>query len=70
MRPIAVIPHDAKLFGAAANNGQMIAEIDPKGKIAQTFDELALSVAGWAAPARSRKGILEPIMAALARVRG
>ncbi len=70
VRPIAVIPHDAKLFGAAANNGQMIAEIDPKGKIAQTFDELALSVAGWAAPARSRKGILEPIMAALTRVRG
>ena len=36
MEPIAVIPHDAKLFGAAANNGQMIAEIEPKGKIAET----------------------------------
>ena len=31
VEPIAVIPHDAKLFGAAANNGQMIAEIEPKG---------------------------------------
>ena len=28
LEPLAVIPHDAKLFGAAANNGQMIAEID------------------------------------------
>ena len=26
--PTSVIPHDAKLFGAAANNGQMIAEIE------------------------------------------
>ncbi len=32
MEPVAVIPHDAKLFGAAANNGQMIAEIEAEGK--------------------------------------
>ena len=37
----AIIPHDAKLFGAAANNGQMIAEVEPKGKVAETFGELA-----------------------------
>ena len=30
--PTAVIPHDAKLFGAAANNGQMIAEIEREWK--------------------------------------
>src|SRR6185437_10496104 len=35
--PTAIIPHDAKLFGAAANNGQMIAEIEPNGKTAQIF---------------------------------
>ena len=33
IEPVAVIPHDAKLFGSAANNGQMIAEIEPKGKL-------------------------------------
>ncbi|MGO9419339.1 AAA family ATPase [Roseiarcus sp.] len=70
LKPIAVIPHDAKLFGAAANNGQMIAEIEPRGKVAQIFDELASTVAGWAEPARSRKGLLDPLMTALAWARG
>jgi pilus assembly protein CpaE len=66
VKPLAVIPHDARLFGAAANNGQMIAEIEPKGRIVQTFDELAQSVAGWAPPTKSRKGFLEPLKAVLA----
>jgi pilus assembly protein CpaE len=66
VKPVAVIPHDAKLFGAAANNGQMIAEIDAKGKIAQTFDELAKLVAGWTAPPRAKKGVLDLFKAALA----
>ena len=30
--PTAIIPHDAKLFGAAANNGQMIAESNRTAK--------------------------------------
>ena len=44
--PLIVIPHDAKLFGAAANNGQMIAEIDAKSRVAEVFAELADVVAG------------------------
>ncbi len=28
-QPIAAIPFDSKLFGTAANNGQMIAQISP-----------------------------------------
>ena len=44
--PTAVIPHDAKLFGAAANNGQMIAEIEPNGKTAEIFADLASALAG------------------------
>ncbi len=70
VKPVAVIPHDAKLFGSAANNGQMIAEVEPKGKVAQTFNALAAEVAGWAEPARSRKGLLNPLMTALSWVRG
>ena len=69
VKPVAVIPHEAKLFGAAANNGQMIAEIDPKGKIAQTFDELAKTVAGWTAQPKSKKGLVDLVKAALAWVR-
>ena len=70
IRPAAIIPHDPKLFGAATNSGRMIAETEPNGKTAQIFDELALTVAGWPEPARSRKGLLDPLIAALARVRG
>lgn len=40
MAPSIIIPHDAKVFGTAANNGQMIAEIDPKGKVAESFSSL------------------------------
>lgn len=70
MTPAAVVPHDAKLFGAAANNGQMIAEIEPKGKTAETFDALAKALVGWTAPAGAPKGTLAPLMAALAWVKG
>ena len=35
LEPSAVHPFDAKLFGQAANNGQMIAELAPKSKTAE-----------------------------------
>jgi pilus assembly protein CpaE len=67
--PIAIIPHDARLFGAAANNGQMIAEVEPKGKVAQIFDDIASGVAGRSDSSRSRKGVLDPLMTMLGRKR-
>src|SRR5271169_6052214 len=65
--PTAVIPHDAKLFGAAANNGQMIAEIEPNGKTAQVFVDLASTLAGRAEARKPKRGVLEPLMARLGR---
>ena len=65
--PTAVIPHDAKLFGAAANNGQMIAEIEPNGKTAQVFVDLASTLAGRVEARKSKRGVLEPLMAKLGR---
>jgi pilus assembly protein CpaE len=67
--PIAVIAHDAKLFGSAANNGQMIAEIDPKGKTTQIFVQLASVIAGRLDAAKSRKGFLDPLVSKLVRAR-
>jgi pilus assembly protein CpaE len=67
--PAAVIPHDAKLFGAAANNGQMIAELEPKGKAAQIFVDLASAVAGREDPAKSRKGFFNSLVGRYARTR-
>ena len=65
--PVAVIPHDAKLFGSAANNGQMIAEIEPNGKTAQVFVELASLLAGRPETRKPKRGVLEPLMAKLGR---
>ncbi len=36
-----MLPFDPKLFGKAANNGQMISELGPKTKAAEGIDFLA-----------------------------
>ena len=65
-----VIPHDAKLFGTAANNGQMIGEVEAASKIAETFNEMARLVTGRAhAPIKAKRSLLEPLMARFARKR-
>ncbi|MFL5049950.1 MAG: CpaE family protein [Xanthobacteraceae bacterium] len=63
----AILPFDAQLFGTAANNGQMIAEVQPSGKAAETFADLAAAITGRAEPKRSRVSFLDPILAKLAR---
>ena len=51
----AVIGFDAQLFGTAANNGQMIAEMDPKHAVGETFRSLAQIVTGRAEVRRDKK---------------
>ena len=63
----AVLPYDAALFGTAANNGQMIAEVQPASKHAEIFSALAGAVTGRAEQKRGRSSLLEPLMAKLAR---
>jgi pilus assembly protein CpaE len=63
--PVAVIPHDAKLFGSAANNGQMIAEVEANGKMTEIFAGLALVVAGRAETRRPKKSLFDPLMTKL-----
>ena len=41
LAPAMVIAFDAKLFGQAANNGQMISEVGPKSKQAECLEALA-----------------------------
>ena len=65
MEPTAIIPHDAKLFGSAANNGQMIAELEPKGKTAETFANLANMIAGRAEIRKPKRGLFDPLLAKL-----
>lgn len=54
----AAIPFEPQLFGTAANNGQMIGELDNKHAIARMFDDLAQSVSGKSQPSKpSRPGL-------------
>lgn len=63
-----VIAHEAALFGTAANNGQMIAEVQPAGRHAEIFSSLAASLTGKTETKRVRGGsLLQPIFAKLAR---
>jgi pilus assembly protein CpaE len=58
LKPLAVIPFDAALFGTAANNGQMIAETDPKSPIAAAFELIARTVTGRAEARRQKTSLL------------
>ena len=55
--PCMVIGFDAKLFGQAANNGQMVAEVGPKSRQAENLESLARMISrretAEAAPAKS-----------------
>jgi len=56
LEPVCQIPFDAKLFGGAANNGQMIAEVQPSGKVADAFNTLTAAVTGRAPANAAKKG--------------
>lgn len=62
LAPVAVVSFDAHLFGNASNNGQMIAETDPKSPVAEQFDHIARTVTGRAEQKRGRKGALAPLI--------
>ncbi len=46
LEPTLVLPFDAQLFGTAANNGQMIFDVGPESKVAQSIDQLAGMLTG------------------------
>jgi pilus assembly protein CpaE len=62
-QPLAVIPFEPQLFGTAANNGQMIAEISANHKTADMFRQLAQVLTGRAEAKRARGGMLSPLLA-------
>src|SRR5271154_5468071 len=60
--PRAIIPFEPQLSGAAANNGQMIAEISANHKTAEMFRARARNLTGRAEPAKQRAGFLSPLI--------
>ena len=65
--PVATIPFEPQLFGAAANNGQMIAEISAGHRTAETFRQLAQLLTGRVETKKPRSGLLSPLMDKLLR---
>jgi pilus assembly protein CpaE len=61
-QPIAAIPFDSKMFGTAANNGQMIAQIAANHRTTLMFLQMAQRLTGHAVTKRSRAAFLMPII--------
>ena len=58
IEPCCLIPFDAKLFGQASNNGQMIAECGPASKAAESLNQLTAAITGRAPEVRAKKSLL------------
>jgi len=64
-QPLAIIPFEPQIFGTAANNGQMIAEVSSSHKTAEIFRQLAQMLTGRGEAKRARGGLLTPLLAKL-----
>jgi len=61
-QPIASIPCDPRIFGTAANNGQMIAEISANHRISKMFVQIAQQLTGRGETKKPRSSLLSPII--------
>ncbi|MGO9698015.1 MAG: CpaE family protein [Xanthobacteraceae bacterium] len=59
--PVAAIPFEPQLFGAAANNGQMIAEIAASHRTTELIRQLAQQLTGRTEPKKQRSSLLSPL---------
>lgn len=63
--PVAIIPFEPQLFGTAANNGQMIAEVAAGHRVAEAFRRLAQILTGRAESKKPRGRLLTPLIGKL-----
>jgi pilus assembly protein CpaE len=64
-QPVASIPFDPQTFGAAANNGQMIAEIAASHRATEMFLQIAQRLTGRGETKKPRSSLLSPLLAKL-----
>jgi pilus assembly protein CpaE len=64
-QPTAVIPFDPQVFGTAANNGQMVAEVSANHRAAEAFRHLAQLLTGRSELKKSKGGLLTPLLGKL-----
>ncbi|MGY3485297.1 pilus assembly protein CpaE [Bradyrhizobium sp. USDA 4011] len=60
--PIAAIPFDPQIFGSAANNGQMIAEISANHRAVEMFLQMAQRLTGRGETKKPRGSFLSPLL--------
>jgi pilus assembly protein CpaE len=61
-QPIATIPFDPRMFGMAANNGQMIAQIAASHRTTRMFLQIAQRLTGRGETKKPRRSFLSPIL--------
>ena len=61
-QPIAAIPFDPQMFGSAANNGQMIAEISANHRTTEMFLQIAQRLTGRGETKKPRGSFLSPLI--------
>lgn len=59
------LPFDPALFGTAANNGQMLMEVQTKAAAVEALQEIARRLTGRPEPKAQKKSILDPILSKL-----
>jgi pilus assembly protein CpaE len=60
-QPMAIIPFEPQVFGAAANNGQMIAELSASHRTAESFRQLAQLLTGRSESKKSKPSLFSPL---------
>jgi len=63
--PIVSIPFDPQMFGSAANNGQMIAEISASHRSTELFLQIAQRLTGRGETKKARTSFLSPLIGKL-----
>ncbi len=61
LEPCCLIPFDAKLFGQASNNGQMIAEVGANSKVGEALTQLTATLTGRTPEIKPKKSFLQSL---------
>ena len=61
-QPIVTIPFEPAVFGAAANNGQMLSELSANHRSAESFRQLGQLLTGRSEAKKSKPSLLSPIL--------
>jgi pilus assembly protein CpaE len=60
--PVAIIPFEPQIFGTAANNGQMIAELSASHRTAEMFRQIGQTLTGRIDAKKPKSGLLSPLI--------